>query len=143
MGWLVVSRSSLGVVLRGAGGNPRSVARAGWSMLAIRVTVYATAGLLGTLAGLWLLGLTSSGDANIASRYTLLSIASVILGGASFTGGRVFPAGAVLGAVTLTLAASFLTFMRISPDWQIGAQGIILIGVLALRALLTRAKETA
>ncbi len=143
VGWLVVSRSSLGVVLRGAGGNPRSVARAGWSMLAIRVTVYATAGLLGTLAGLWLLGLTSSGDANIASRYTLLSIASVILGGASFTGGRVFPAGAVLGAVTLTLAASFLTFMRISPDWQIGAQGIILIGVLALRALLTRAKETA
>ena len=143
IGWLVVSRSSLGVVLRGAGGNPRSVARAGWSMLLIRVAVYATAGLLGTVAGLLLLGLTTSGDANIASRYTLLSIASVILGGASFTGGRVFPVGAVLGAVTLTLAASFLTFMRISPDWQIGAQGFILIGVLALRALLSRAKETA
>ncbi len=143
VGWLVVSRSSLGVVLRGAGGNPRSVARAGWSMLAIRVTVYATAGLLGTVAGLLLLGLTTSGDANIASRYTLLSIASVILGGASFTGGRVFPVGAVLGAVTLTLAASFLTFMRISPDWQIGAQGLILVGVLGLRALLTRVKETA
>ena len=143
LGWLAVSRSSIGVVLRGAGGNPRSVARAGWSMLAIRVCVYATAGVLGTLAGLSLLGLTTSGDANIASRYTLVSIASVILGGASFTGGRVFPVGAVLGAMTLTLAASFLTFMRISPDWQIGAQGLILIAVLALRALLTRWKETA
>lgn len=143
VGWLAVSRSSLGVVLRGAGGNPRSVVRAGWSMLAIRVTVYATAGVLGTVAGLLLLGLTTSGDANIASRYTLLSIASVILGGASFTGGRVFPVGAVLGAMTLTLAASFLTFMRISPDWQIGAQGFILIGVLGMRVLLTRAKETA
>ena len=53
-----------------------------------------------------------------------------------------FPVGAVLGAMTLTLAASFLTFMRISPDWQIGAQGFILIAVLALRALLTRWKET-
>ena len=143
VGWLAVSRSSFGVVLRGAGGNPRSVARAGWSMLAIRVAVYGTAGLLGTLAGLSLLGLTTSGDANIASRYTLLSIASVILGGASFTGGRVFPVGAVLGAVTLTLAASFLTFMRINPDWQIGAQGFILIAVLALRAILTRSKEAA
>ena len=143
VGWLAVSRSSFGVVLRGAGGNPRSVARAGWSMLGIRVAVYATAGVLGTMSGLSLLGLTTSGDANIASRYTLVSIASVILGGASFTGGRVFPIGAVLGAITLTLAASFLTFMRINPDWQIGAQGLILIAVLALRAILTRTKEAA
>ena len=52
-----------------------------------------------------------------------------------------FPIGAVIGAMTLTLASSFLTFMRLNPDWQIGAQGIILVGVLALRALLTRGRE--
>ena len=95
------------------------------------------------LSGLSLLGLTTSGDANIASRYTLISIAAVILGGASFVGGRVFAVGAVLGAITLTLAASFLTFMRISPDWQVGAQGLILVTVLALRAILARGKESA
>ena len=141
IGWLIVTRSSFGVVLRGAGGNARSVARAGWSLLGIRMAVYGSAGLLGVISGLSLLGITTSGDANIASRYTLISIASVILGGASFVGGRVFPIGAVLGAMTLTLASSFLTFMRINPDWQIGAQGIILVGVLALRALLTRGRE--
>ena len=143
VGWLLVSRSSFGVLLRGAGGNARSVARAGWSMLKIRMSVYGLAGLFGTMSGLSLLGLTTSGDANLASRYTLISIAAVILGGASFVGGRVFPTGAVLGAMTLTLAASFLTFLRISPDWQIGAQGFILVGVLALRAALTLARETA
>jgi ribose transport system permease protein len=41
----------------------------------------------------------------------------------------------------LTLAASLLTFMRISPDWQIGAQGAILIIVLALRALTSRRRR--
>lgn len=142
-GWFAVSRSSLGVVLRGAGGNERAVARAGWSLLGIRVAVYAVAGLLGVAAGLSLLGITTSGDANLADRYTLLSIASVILGGASFVGGRVFPVGAVLGAITLTLASSFLSFMRIDPDWQIGAQGMILVGVLALRAILARDREAA
>jgi ribose transport system permease protein len=141
-GWLLVTRSSFGVILRGAGGNARSVARVGWSLLGIRMAVYGLAGVCGVFSGLSLLGLTTSGDANIASRYTLISIASVILGGASFVGGRVFPIGAVIGAMTLTLASSFLTFMRINPDWQIGAQGIILVGVLALRALLTRARET-
>ena len=41
--------------------------------------------------------------------------------------------GAVVGALTLALAGSFLSFLRLSPDWQIGAQGAILILVLALR----------
>jgi ribose transport system permease protein len=130
---LIVARSSLGVLIRGVGGNERSVARAGWSVLRARAAAYALAGLFGVLAGMALVGLTTSADANIALRYTLLSIAGVILGGGEFTGGRVSAVGAVVGALTLTLAGSFLSFLRLSPDWQIGAQGAILILVLALR----------
>ena len=135
--WIVM-RSSLGVLLRGVGGNEKTVQRAGWSLLRAKATAYALAGFFAVLAGMTLVGLTTSADANIALRYTLLSIAGVILGGGEFTGGRVSPVGAVIGALTLTLAASFLSFLRISPDWQIGAQGAILIIVLALRLLLNR-----
>lgn len=138
---LFLMRSALGSVLRGAGGNPKAIARAGWSLLKIRVGLYALAGVFGLLAGLSLLGLSTSGDANIAQRYTLLSIAGAILGGCDFVGGRVSPVGAVAGALVLTLAGSLLTFMRISPDWQIGAQGAILIIVLALRALTSRRRR--
>lgn len=132
--------TAYGAVLRGAGGNPRSVARAGWSMLRIKVTMFALAGFFGVLSGIALIGLTTSADANIALRYTLLAIAGVILGGGEFTGGRVSPIGAVIGAMTLTLAGSFLSFLRLNPDWQIGAQGAILIIVLALRVLISRAE---
>ena len=65
----------------------------------------------------------------------------MILGGGEFVGGRVSPIGAVIGAMTLTLAGSFLAFMRIPPDWQIGAQGAILIVVLALRAVIDRVER--
>lgn len=129
--------SSWGVVARGAGGNPRALSRAGWSMLKTKMAMYALAGLFGVLSGLSLLGLTTSADAHVADRYTLYSIAGVILGGGEFVGGRVSPIGAVVGALTLALAGSFLIFLKISPDWQIGAQGAILIIVLALRALVT------
>lgn len=135
---LFLMRSTLGVVLRGAGGNPIAVAKAGWSLLRIKVSLYALAGTFGVLAGLFLVGLTTSADASIALRYTLLSIAGVILGGGEFVGGRVSPIGAVLGALTLVLAGSLLSFLHISPDWQIGAQGAILILVLALRAFVNR-----
>jgi ribose transport system permease protein len=136
--WLALTQSAYGVVLRGAGGNPRAIARAGWSLLTTKVVMFSLAGFFGILSGLALIGLTTSGDAHIADRYTLYSIAGVILGGGQFVGGRVSPTGAVLGALTLALAGAFLTFMRISPDWQIGAQGGILILVLALRAVLDR-----
>lgn len=131
-------RSAYGAVLRGVGGNPRAVERAGWSLLRAKVAMFALAGLFGMFAGLALVGLTTSGDANIALRYTLLSIAGVILGGGEFTGGRISPVGAVIGAMTLTLAGSFLSFLRLDPDWQIGAQGFILIVVLALRIVINR-----
>lgn len=131
-------RSSYGVVLRGAGGNPKAVARAGWSLLKTKVVMFGFAGFFGVLSGLSLVGLTSAGDAHIADRYTLYSIAGVILGGGEFVGGRVSPTGAVLGALTLALAGFALPFMKISPDWQIGALGAILIIVLALREIITR-----
>ncbi|HYY29708.1 MAG TPA: ABC transporter permease [Chthoniobacterales bacterium] len=131
-------RTSYGAILRGSGGNPNAVARAGWSLLKTKIIMYAFAGIFGVLSGLALIGLTTSADANIGKGYTLLSIAGVILGGGEFVGGRVSPIGAVIGALTLTLAGSLLNFMRVSPDWQVGAQGAILIIILAARALINR-----
>ena len=101
-------RTSYGSILRGSGGNPKAIERAGWSLLKTKVTMFALAGFFGMLSGLSLIGLTTSAQANVAERYTLYSIAGVILGGGDFVGGRVSPVGAVLGAITLTLSAPFL-----------------------------------
>ena len=96
--------SPYGAVLRGVGGNARAVERAGWSLLKAKVTMYTLAGICGVLAGMTLLGLSGAADARIGERYTLLSIAAVILGGGEFVGGRVSPIGAVVGATTIWLA---------------------------------------
>lgn len=138
LGHWLLSRSAFGALVRGVGGNPAAIARAGWGMVRVRAGVYAIAGLFGVCAGLMLVGQATSADANIASRYTLVSIAAAIIGGAQFSGGRVSPVGAVIGALTVTLAASFLTFLNIAPDWQIGMQGLILVAVLGLRAAIDR-----
>ncbi|WP_448151415.1 ABC transporter permease [Labrys miyagiensis] len=132
-------RTSYGAVLRGSGGNPAAISRAGWSLLKIKMSLFALTGLFGVLSGMALIGITTSADANIGNGYTLLAVAGVILGGGEFVGGRVSPIGAVIGALTLALAASpLLTFMRIPPDWQVAANGAILIIVLAARALISR-----
>lgn len=73
---LALMTTSFGVVARGAGGNPKALARAGWSRLGTRVVMYMIAGLFGLLPGLVLLGLTTTADAHVADRYTLYSIAA-------------------------------------------------------------------
>ncbi len=142
LAYVGLMRTSYGAILRGSGGNAVAIERAGWSLLKAKMTLFACAGLFGVLSGLALIGTTTSADANIGNGYTLLSIAGVILGGGEFVGGRVSPIGAVIGALTLALAASpLLTFMRIPPDWQVAANGAILIVVLAARVLISRKDE--
>lgn len=135
VGAFLLTRTSYGAVLRGIGGNPRAVERAGWSLLAGRMTLYALAGTSGVVAGLALTGLNTAGDAGVGAQYTLISIAAVIVGGGEFVGGIVTPVGTVIGAWIMLLAGSLLSFLNISTDWQLSVQGGILIVVLGLRAL--------
>ena len=136
--WYGLMQTSYGAILRGTGGNARAISRAGWSLLRAKVILYAFVGLFGVFSGMALVGITRSADAHLGDGYTLLSIASVILGGGEFVGGIVSPTGAVLGALTLTLASTqLLGFLRIPPDWQVGANGAILVIVLAARVLLS------
>jgi ribose/xylose/arabinose/galactoside ABC-type transport system permease subunit len=131
-------QTSYGTVLRGIGGNAAAVKRAGWSLLRARTTLYAMAGACGVCAGLAITGLNTSGDANIGTQYTLISIAAVIVGGGEFFGGIVSPIGAVIGSMIMLLTGSLLSFLNVSSAWQLSVQGVVLIAVLATRALVRR-----
>ncbi|TCL03155.1 ABC transporter permease [Sodalis ligni] len=131
---LFFMRTSYGVVLRGAGGNPAAIVRAGWSLGKTRTVLYGIAGLLGVLAGLSLTGINTTGDPWVGNQYTLLSIAGAIIGGAEFVGGIISPVGAVIGAIIMLLTGSVLSFLNVSTDWQLCLQGCLLILVLSLRA---------
>ena len=146
---LLLMRSSYGAILRGSGGNERAIRRAGWSILKAKVAMFALAGFFGILSGMLLVGVSSSADATMASGYTLLSIAGAVIGGAEFVGGRISPIGAVIGALVLQLASSALNFFqvpflpggRIPQEWQVGAQGVFLILILAARVLISRSSS--
>lgn len=133
--------SSFGVVLRGLGSAPAYLRDAGWSLIAARSALYALAGFFGVVAGLLLTALISSGDANVGTPYTLLSVAAVIVGGSSFTGGVISPIGAVVGAFIMLLTGVLLSFTAISSDWQLSVQGLLLLLVLGLRSLSRRVAQ--
>jgi ribose transport system permease protein len=135
---LILFRTKFGVLLRGIGGNKKAVEQSGHSVVKVQMLVFFLVGLFGILSGAALAGITTSADARIAQNYTLIAVASVLLGGGSFSGGTVSAVGVVLGACTMTMVGTLLTFLKVSPDWQIGTQGIIILVVLFVNSQLKK-----
>lgn len=127
-----------GAVLRGFGANPRAIEAAGWSMLLAKATLFGFAGLFALLAGIVVTASTRGGDPVGAVSMTLLSVAAVVLGGASFTGGIVSPVGALFGVLTLVLVGTLLSLLGVDGVYLPMVQGILLLGVVGVRTVLVR-----
>lgn len=135
-------RSRYGTVLRGMGNNEGSMRNSGWSCRKAYITVYAVSGLFALLGGMLFSGITGSADANASSSYTMLTIASVILGGGHFSGGIVFHLGSVIGAASLSLINALLGAFKVNTDFTAAIQGLLLIVVLALRLVGRKSNES-
>ena len=135
----LIDGSRRGAVLRGFGANPRALEQAGWSPLRTYLLRYLISGGFALLAGLALTGINTASDINAGGTYTLLSVAAVVVGGCSLSGGAIAPLGVVCGAVTLSLIGGLLGFLDVSTDYNAAVQGGLLIGVLLLRSLFRRA----
>ncbi|AMB57518.1 ABC transporter permease [Microterricola viridarii] len=138
IGWYLARQSRIGSRMRALGSSAATLQKAGWSLAGTRVMAYVLAAVLIIVSGLLLASQTRSGDINSASNFTLMTIAAVILGGGTFSGGRALPIGATLGAVTLGLITVLLSLMNLSSSLQSAAQGIIVLAVLAGRIITER-----
>ncbi len=78
------------------GGNPEAAVRNGIPVPAVLISVYVLCGLLAGVAALLTMGKGNAGSPMAGSLAELDAIAAVIIGGASFLGGR----GRVLNAIT-------------------------------------------
>ena len=126
--------SPIGVALRGFGNNAAAMRRSGWSPTRYALVRYFIAGLFAAAAGLSLTAINTASDINSGNSYTLLSIAAVVMGGCTLIGGIISPFGAVVGAVTLGLIGALLGTLGVSSDYNPATQGLVLIGLLALRS---------
>jgi ribose transport system ATP-binding protein len=142
LAWLI-DRSRAGVVLRGFGNDTGGLLQLGWSASRYALLRYAIAGGFAAAAGLSLTGINTASDINAGNAYTLLSIASVVIGGCDLLGGSTAPVGVVCGAVTLSLIGALLGFLGISTDYNAAVQGLLLVVILGLRGMLKRREARA
>ncbi len=130
--WKLYLATPLGLSLYAAGENPLGAFRSGVAVDAARISAYAISGLLCTGAGLFVAAQTGSGDPLIGTSFTLNSIAAAVLGGIGFLGGQGTMRGALAGSLLLSLMISVMFFLGFTPVAQYVAQGLIIIGAVAI-----------
>jgi len=135
LGWKLYLATPLGISLYAAGENPVGAYRSGVPVDKALIAAYAISGLLCTGAGLFVAAQTGSGDPVIGQSFTLNSIAAAVLGGVGFLGGQGTMRGALAGSLLLSLMISVMFFLGFTPVAQYVAQGLIIVGAVALPQL--------
>jgi ribose transport system permease protein len=143
-GWLVLRRTRFGMRVYAVGSDETSARAVGVPTAWVKAGVYALSGLCSALAAVFFVSNTTAGDANAGAPFILTSIASVVVGGVAFTGGRGSALGAMAGAVALALVIDVLFFAGIDPLYQSLFQGLFLVVAVLLgtgTALLARLRR--
>lgn len=100
----VLKRTVFGRQIIAIGGNERAAALSGIAVSKVKLVVYAISGLCAGIAGLIVIAINSSSDANLVGMgMELDAIAAVAVGGTLLSGGKATIIGTLLGAMTIQL----------------------------------------
>lgn len=135
---LITRKTRLGRYLYAVGGNERAAQLSGLNLRQIKIAVYALAGALAGIAGLLLTARLDSATPNAGIGYELDSIAAVVIGGTSLSGGRGSVLGTVLGCLIIGVLNNGLVLLAVSPDWQLVIKGFVILAAVALDKLNAR-----
>lgn len=119
------------------GGSKDATIRAGVPVDRLTITLYVLSAFTAGCAGV-LYTARFSGGSSIAGELLLLSsVAAVIIGGVSMSGGVGRISGTVLGALVIAVLQTGLIMMNVEPFWQYVVVGIVVI----LAVLMDQARD--
>jgi len=141
--WIYLSQTQTGRHIYAVGGNPQAALYAGVNVNRVLNQVYILAGMLAAVGSILYAGRINSGTPKAAlAGYELDAIAAVIIGGASFFGGRGTVAGTLIGVLIMGFIRNGLNLLNVSVFWQEIAIGLIIITAAFIDVLRRRTART-
>ena len=129
---VLTRKTRFGRYLYAVGGNERASLLTGLRVNRIKVWVYTLGGGLAGVAGLLVTARLDSAQPNAGLGYELDSIAAVVIGGTSLSGGRGSVLGTVLGCLIIGVLNNGLFLLNVSPFWQQIIKGFVILAAVAI-----------
>jgi ribose transport system permease protein len=124
---VLLKKTRFGRYIYAVGGNEEAAKLSGLNVNRIKVMVYTIAGALSAVGGLIVTSKLNSATPVAGEGYELDSIAAVVIGGTSLSGGRGSVLGTVLGALIIGVLNSGLVIMGVDPFWQKVIKGLVIL----------------
>jgi len=133
--YLLSIHTTLGRYIYAVGGSEKAAGFAGLNVDRVKVWVYTLGGGLAAVGGLILTARLDAADPKAGLGYELDSIAAVVIGGTSLSGGRGSILGTVLGCLIIGVLNNGLVLLEVSPFWQQVIKGFVILAAVALDKL--------
>ena len=109
------------------GGDPEAAVEMGLPVKGVLISAYVISGLCAGIGGVVLAGRTGASSPLFGNLLELDTIAAVIIGGASFLGGRGHIGHALIGAVMIGVIRNALNLLNVDVFFQMIAIGLIIV----------------
>jgi inositol transport system permease protein len=131
VGHVVLRHTRYGRQVYAVGGNAEAARLAGVDVKAVIISVYVIVGFLAGLSGFLLSARLGSAEAVAGVNYELRVIASVVIGGASLSGGQGSIRGTLIGTLLIGVLSNGLVIMHVSSYVQQVVIGLIIVAAVA------------
>jgi ribose transport system permease protein len=135
---ILLKKTRLGRYIYAVGGNEVAAKLSGVNVKKVKLLVYTIAGGLSAVGGLIVTSRLNSATPIAGEGFELDSIAAVVIGGTSLSGGRGSVFGTVLGALIIGVLNSGLVIMGVDPFWQTVIKGLVILLAVVVDRLHVR-----
>lgn len=129
---LALTRTPWGHHVYAVGGDPAVARLSGLRVRSVQASVYVLSGLLGGIAGVITLASTGVGDPASGTGLEFDSLAAVVIGGASLSGGRGRLTGALGGVVLFGILGNVFNLLQVDVWYQQLTRGLIILVAASL-----------
>ncbi|MDX9934269.1 MAG: ABC transporter permease [Sphaerochaetaceae bacterium] len=136
-----INHTRTGRQIYAVGSNPDAAEVSGIPKIRIIWMVYILMGALAGLAGVLWVSRFASAQGDTAVGYEMNVIAACVLGGISISGGSGKVSGLILGAVLFGILNNALPLINVSPFWQQGIQGVVILSAVLINVMVKRTNE--
>lgn len=134
--WFIMRHTPFGRSIYAIGSNREAAKLSGIDVNGVRTTIFVLTSVSAGLAGILVSAQLNSGSPNVGSSYEMDVISSVIIGGASLSGGAGTIKGTLIGCIFLGVILNAMTLLGISDYWQYVIRGALILFAVFLNTMV-------
>ena len=138
--WFIMKRTVIGRIVYAIGGNEKAVQLSGISVAKWKLFPYVFSALCAGVGGIMLAARLGVGAPTSGESLANDCIASVVIGGTSFTGGKGNIIGVIIGVFILGIINNILDLMNVSSYPQMMLKGAIIVVAVIMSTIKDKAE---